>query len=71
MLSPHLQVRILSAPQAVSGKIYPHITLAVKKGALAKDANSLPDAVKAGTAQRWVLPEPLQLTGQILGFLVG
>ena len=64
-------MRILSGSQEVLNKTYPHITLAVRKGALAKDANSLPDSVQAGTAQRWVLPEPLQPTGQILGFLVG
>ena len=64
-------MRILSAPESSRTKSYPHITLAVAKGMQAKEANALPGMVLAGTAQRYFLPEPLQLTGQILGFTVG
>lgn len=45
------------------------MTLIVGPNALAKDANTLPDRVAAGTAVRLPLPEPLQLTGQVLGFI--
>lgn len=49
-------------------KSYHHITLAVGPKAQAKDANELPARVAAGAAQRFVLPEPLQLVGQVLAF---
>ena len=61
----------MSAPDAALTKLYPHITLAVAKGAQAKDANALPGLILSEAAHRYALPEPLQLTGQILGFTVG
>lgn len=61
----------MSAPEAALTKPYPHITLAVAKGAQARDANALPGLVLSEAAHRYVLQEPIQLTGQILGFTVG
>lgn len=61
------QVRLLAVPVEV-GKQFPHMTLAVGPKALPKDANTLPDRVQAGIAQRHALSEVVRLTGQILAF---
>ena len=66
------QVQLLSVPdEAIVHRGYAHITLAVGPKAQPKDANTLPERIKAGTAQRFALPEPIQLTGQILAFTEG
>ncbi len=52
---------------STSAKQYHHVTLAVAEGASAKDANALPGRVASGEAKRVELPEPLVLSGQILG----
>jgi hypothetical protein len=49
---------------------YPHITLAVGPGANAPDTNKLPARIadSGDVAHRVTLPEPLLVTGQVLGF---
>jgi hypothetical protein len=66
---------LLAAPEDVAAAwrqvAYPHITLLVGPGAQAADARLLPGRVAdAGdaAAYRVVLPEPLLVSGQVLGF---
>lgn len=70
-----MQAELLAAPEAVTAAWqqlpYPHITLAVAKGAKAADSLLLPGRVADGcdaATFRMVLPEPLLVTGQVLGF---
>jgi hypothetical protein len=70
-----VQAELLAAPDTVATAWqqlhYPHITLVVGPGAAAVDSQQLPARVTdAGdaAAYRVVLPEPLLVTGQVLGF---
>ncbi|KAF6265093.1 hypothetical protein COO60DRAFT_1697947 [Scenedesmus sp. NREL 46B-D3] len=69
------QVELLAGPDSVTAAwqqlAYPHITLVVGRGASAADSNLLPARVAdAGNAAayRVVLPEPVLVSGQVLGF---
>ncbi|KAJ9533054.1 hypothetical protein QJQ45_018151 [Haematococcus lacustris] len=64
-------VKILSAPEAVLEKEYPHVTLVVGANAAAKDANLLPQRVAEGKARRIPLAEPVLLAGPILAISKG
>jgi hypothetical protein len=66
-----LPLQLLDALEGASAKPYHHITLVVGEGQQAKDANLLPHKVQEGKATRISLQEPLQITGQILGFTQG
>jgi hypothetical protein len=66
-----LHLQLLDAPEAATVKPYHHITLVVGEGQQAKDANLLPQKVQEGKATRVPLQDPLQITGQILGFTQG
>ncbi len=60
--------QLLSAPEAAFVKPYHHITLSIGQGLGAKEANTLPGRIEAGTAQRYEVTEQVTLTGTISGF---
>ena len=67
-----LSLPLSTLPRGITERSYPHITLAVvAKDAMAKDSNSIPRLLQEGGARRVVLPEPVQLNGQILSFTEG
>jgi hypothetical protein len=66
---PHHTSQVLAGTEFASLKPYLHITLVIGEGREAKESNRLPELVAEGKAQRLLLPEPLQLSGQVLAFV--